>query len=85
MLSIINYITEGRIADAAKSAALVGGLVAGGGALYNKIRHGEAFGDQGIDVPKSAFLSAALTAAANAVSPSEKKALKKELVKKSKK
>ena len=49
---------EGKISDAAKGAAMVGGLVAGGGALYNKLKHGEAFGDAGIDVPKSAIGSA---------------------------
>lgn len=50
MVSIVKYLYESNLSDAAKSAALIGGLVTGGGALYNKIRHGEAFGDEGIDV-----------------------------------
>ncbi len=81
MVSIVKYLYESNLSDAAKSAALIGGLVTGGGALYNTIKHGEVFGDEGIDVPKSAIGSAGLTFALNAFSPSEKKALKKELVK----
>ena len=79
----ISYLFE-DVKSAAKGAVLVGGLVAGGGALYNKIKHGEAFGDQGIDIPKSALGSAGLTFAFNALSPSEQKAVKKELSKSSK-
>ena len=56
---------------------IAGGIGIAGGALYNKIKHGEAFGDVGIDIPKSALTSAALTGALNVVSPSEKNTLKK--------
>lgn len=81
MISIVNYLYEGKISDAAKGAAMVGGLVAGGGALYNKLKHGEAFGDAGIDVLKSAIGSAGLTFLLNAISSDKKESLKKELIK----
>jgi hypothetical protein len=46
---------------------MVAGFVAGVGAVYNKLQHGEVLGDEGIDIPRSALMSGGLTFATNSL------------------